>query len=63
MCGRFTLSAKLTTVAERFGVRVPTAESAVWAQYDNNDPIQTVVVVNDDGTRQVTQMRWKLLNT
>ena len=44
MCGRFSLTANLTTVAQRFGVRTPTAESAVWAPSYNIAPTQMVVV-------------------
>ena len=58
MCGRFSLTANLTTVAQRFGVRTPTAESAVWAPSYNIAPTKTVVIVGDDGTRYLAQMRW-----
>ena len=61
MCGRFTLASSLTTVAQRFGVPIPTAESAVWTPHYNIAPTQTVIVVNDDGTRHLTQMRWGLI--
>ena len=61
MCGRFSLSANLTTVAQRFGVPSPTAESAVWTPHYNIAPTKTVVVVGDDGTRYLTEMRWGLI--
>jgi len=61
MCGRFSLTANLTTVAQRFGVPIPTAESAVWIPSYNIPPTKTVVVVGDDGTRYLTEMRWGLI--
>ncbi len=61
MCGRFSLTANLTTVAQRFGVRTATAESAVWVPSYNIPPTKPVIVVNDDGTRSLTEMRWGLI--
>ena len=61
MCGRFSLAANLTTIAQRFGVPRPTAESAAWTPHYNIAPTKTVVVVGDDGTRFITQMRWGLI--
>ena len=61
MCGRFTLATSLTTVAQRFAVRMPTAESAVWTPRYNIALTQTVIVVSDDGTRHLTQMQWGLI--
>ena len=61
MCGRFSLTANLTTVAQRFGVRTPTAESAAWSPRYNIAPTKTVVVVGDDGARYLTEMRWGLV--
>jgi len=51
----------MTTVAQRFGVPMTTAESAVWTPHYNIAPTQTVIVVNDDGTRHLMQMRWGLI--
>jgi putative SOS response-associated peptidase YedK len=61
MCGRFSLAADMTTVAQRFGLLTPTAESAAWTAHYNIAPTKTVVVVSDDGTRYLTQMRWGLI--
>ena len=61
MCGRFSLSANLTIVSQRFGVPMPTAESAAWTPHYNITPTKTVVVVGDDGARYLTQMRWGLI--
>ncbi len=61
MCGRFSLAANLTAVAQRFGVPIPTGESAAWTPHYNIAPTKTVVVVGDDGTRFLTKMRWGLI--
>ena len=61
MCGRFSLTANLTTVAQRFGVPIFTAESARWHPAYNIAPTKTVIVVSDDGTRSLTEMRWGLI--
>ncbi len=61
MCGRFSLAANLTTIAQRFGVPIPTAESAAWTPHYNIAPTKTVIVVGDDGTRYLTEMRWGLV--
>ena len=58
MCGRFTLTTNLGAIAKRFGVSRFLEE--VGARY-NIAPTQTVIVVNDDGTRHLTQMRWGLI--
>jgi putative SOS response-associated peptidase YedK len=58
MCGRFTLTTNLGTIAKRFGVARFLEE--VGARY-NIAPTQTVIVVNDDGTRFLTEMRWGLI--
>jgi putative SOS response-associated peptidase YedK len=60
MCGRFTRTADLRTVAQRFGVPTAAAES-VWMPHYNIAPTQTVIVVGDDGTRSLTEMRWGLI--
>lgn len=58
MCGRFTLTTNLGAIAARFGVSRFLEE--VGPRY-NIAPTQTVIVVNDDGTRRLTQMRWGLI--
>ena len=58
MCGRFTLITNLGAIAARFGVSRFLEE--VGPRY-NIAPTQTVIVVNDDGTRRLTQMRWGLI--
>ena len=61
MCGRFSLTTNLTTVGQRFGVPIPTGESAAWSPHYNIAPTKTVVVIGDDGSRYLTQMRWGLI--
>ncbi len=61
MCGRFSLSADPSTIAQRFGVTMPTVESAAWASHYNIAPTKTVVVVGDDGQRYLMEMRWGLI--
>ena len=58
MCGRFTLTTNLGAIAKRFGVSRFLEE--VGPRY-NIAPTQTVIVVNDDGTRHLTQMQWGLI--
>ena len=58
MCGRFTLTTNLGAIAQRFGV--PRFLEEVGPRY-NIAPTQTVIVVNDDGTRHLTEMRWGLI--
>jgi putative SOS response-associated peptidase YedK len=58
MCGRFTLTTNLGAIAKRFGVARFLEE--VGPRY-NIAPTQTVIVVNDDGARHLTQMRWGLI--
>jgi putative SOS response-associated peptidase YedK len=58
VCGRFTLTTNLGAIAKRFGVARFLEE--VGPRY-NIAPTQTVIVVNDDGTRHLTQMRWGLI--
>ena len=58
MCGRFTLTTNLGAIAQRFGVARFLEE--VGPRY-NITPTQTVIVVNDDGTRHLRQMRWGLI--
>lgn len=58
MCGRFTLTTNLGTIAKRFGVARFLEE--VGPRY-NIAPTQAVIVVNDDGTRNLTPMQWGLI--
>ena len=58
MCGRFTLTTNLGAIAARFGVARFLEE--VGPRY-NIAPTQTVIVVNDDGTRHLTRMQWGLI--
>ncbi len=60
MCGRFTLTADLRTVARRFGAPSGTTESA-WVPSYNIAPTKTVIVVGDDGRRHLTEMQWGLI--
>ena len=58
MCGRFTLTTNLGAIAARFGVARFLEE--VGPRY-NIAPTQTVIVVNNDGSRHLTEMRWGLI--
>jgi putative SOS response-associated peptidase YedK len=58
MCGRFTLATNLGAIAKRFGVARFLDGGA--PRY-NIAPTQPVIVVNDDGTRRLTQMQWGLI--
>lgn len=60
MCGRFTLTTTLGTVALRFKVRTGLEEADFSPRY-NIAPTQTVIVVGDDGQRYLTRMRWGLI--
>jgi putative SOS response-associated peptidase YedK len=60
MCGRFTLTTHLGAIAARFGVSRFLEEVGHVPRY-NVAPTQTVIVVNDDGTRHLTEMRWGLI--
>src|SRR5574337_1202802 len=60
MCGRFSLTTSLGAVALRFGVRTGLEDAGDVSRY-NIAPTQTVIVVGDDGTRYLTQMRWGLI--
>ena len=61
MCGRFALTTNLGAVANRFGVNVLREESAARSPRHNIAPTQAVIVVSDDGTRHLMQMRWGLI--
>lgn len=58
MCGRFTLTTNLGAIAKSFGVAGFLEE--VSPRY-NIAPTQPVIVVNDDGTRHLMEMRWGLI--
>ena len=60
MCGRYTLTADLKTVVDRFGVPVLPA-SATYNPRFNIAPTQAVIVVGDDGKRYMKQMLWGLI--
>jgi len=60
MCGRFTLTTHLGAIAKRFGVSRFLEEVGHAPRY-NVAPTQTVIVVNDDGTRHLAEMRWGLI--
>ncbi len=62
MCGRFTLTADLKAVADRFGVPVP-PDWATCAPRYNIAPSQNVIVVGGDGKRYMKEMRWGLIPT
>ena len=61
MCGRFSQTADVKTIAQRFGLSTTLREDASIARRYNISPTQTVIVVVDDGTRYLTQMRWGLI--
>jgi len=60
MCGRYTLTADLKKVADRFGAPLPPA-SATYNPRFNIAPTQPVIVVGDDGKRYIKQMLWGLI--
>ena len=75
MCGRFTLTADLKKVADRFGAAplpdwgsrppylktTPGHLSSTLGPRYNIAPSQSVIVVGDDGTRYLKPMRWGLI--
>jgi putative SOS response-associated peptidase YedK len=61
MCGRYTLTADLKKVADRFGAPMPGDEWATCAPRYNIAPSQLVIVVGDDGKRYLKQMKWGLI--
>ncbi len=60
MCGRYTLTADLKKVADRFAAPLPPA-SATYNPRFNIAPTQTVIVVGDDGKRYMKEMIWGLI--
>jgi putative SOS response-associated peptidase YedK len=60
MCGRYTLSTDLKTIAKRFAATVADEIPSVVPRY-NIAPTQKVIVVSDDGQRVIKQMRWGLI--
>ena len=61
MCGRYTRTADLTTIARRFGVPTAMEEITPSRPRYNIAPTQAVIVVGDDGQRYLTQMHWGLI--
>jgi putative SOS response-associated peptidase YedK len=61
MCGRFTLTADLNEIAERFSTPPPPPDWASCAPRYNIAPTQSVIVVGNDGKRYMKQMRWGLI--
>ena len=75
MCGRYTLTADLKKVADRFGVTMPEESLEVGSEKGeeredwnnlrrpryNIAPTQVVIVVGDDGKRYLKPMRWGLI--
>ncbi|MGH7409756.1 MAG: SOS response-associated peptidase [Candidatus Methylomirabilis sp.] len=61
MCGRFTRTVDLQTVARRFGVHAMMDEGIASPPRYNIAPTQAVIVVGDDGQRFLIQMRWGLI--
>jgi putative SOS response-associated peptidase YedK len=75
MCGRYTLTADLKKVADRFGAPMPEGNteagsekgegredwSNLWRPRYNIAPTQAVIVVGDDDKRYLKQMRWGLI--
>ena len=62
MCGRYTLTADLKKVADRFGAPMPADEWATCAPPRYNiAPTQAVIVVGDDGKRYMKEMLWGLI--
>jgi putative SOS response-associated peptidase YedK len=60
MCGRYTLTADLKKMADRFGTRLPPA-SATYNPRFNIAPTQAVIVVGDDGKWYMKEMLWGLI--
>jgi putative SOS response-associated peptidase YedK len=58
MCGRFTLTKTTKEIAQRW--RVGQIEVEIKPRY-NIAPTQNVLIVTDDGKRQLVQMRWGLI--
>src|ERR1039457_1603203 len=61
MCGRFTLTTDLKVLAERFVTSQPSPELKDVAPRYNIAPTQAVIVVDDDGGRHISMMRWGLI--
>jgi putative SOS response-associated peptidase YedK len=56
MCGRFTLTKDTKEITQRWQIR----RIEVKARY-NIAPTQNVLIVTDDGERELVQMRWGLI--
>jgi putative SOS response-associated peptidase YedK len=61
MCGRFTQTAPIETIARRFGVSDLPAKLPAQAPRYNVAPTQQVIIVRDDGQRVLVPMRWGLI--
>ncbi len=57
MCGRYTLTASIQTVAESFGVEA----TLQTAPRFNVAPTQDIVAIRDDGGAQLVMLRWGLI--
>lgn len=58
MCGRFTLTKDTTEITQRW--QIDRIEVEVKPRY-NIAPTQNVLIVTDDGERELVQMRWGLI--
>ena len=58
MCGRFTLTAEPTLLAERFAIDLA---GVSWQPSYNIAPSQPVLAIINDGTIQASQLRWGLI--
>jgi putative SOS response-associated peptidase YedK len=61
MCGRFTLTANIQTIAQAFHATVPASLQTV-PRY-NVAPTQDVVAVINNGSRHLEMLRWGLIPT
>jgi putative SOS response-associated peptidase YedK len=61
MCGRFTLTVDIQTVAQAFRATVPA--SLQTAPRYNVAPTQDVVAIVNDGSRHLEMLRWGLIPT
>ena len=62
MCGRFTLTAEAKDLAKRFGIEISASFYRNIAPRYNIAPTQAVVVLTEEGKRQLVQMRWGLIH-
>ncbi len=59
MCGRYTLTTPVGTLAEEFGITGPLPE--VWPSYNVAPTQQVVTVLAEDGMRKLEMLRWGLI--